>query len=183
MVIQGAGDLGIYAVAVARAWDAGRVIVLDGVADWLQLARQFGADHTVDISELPGAAARVRAIDELTNGKGADVVVEVVGSAGVIPKGLRFLGQFGRYLEIGTITYGEVVSFEPARLVVTNKSVIGVSLFEPFVLKDVLGFLARHGKSFPFERIFSTKFELAQIQTAFEKARRREVVRASIVMG
>ena len=182
VVVQGAGGLGLYAVAVARAWDAGRVIVLDGVADRLHLARQFGADYTVNISELPDAAARVKAVEELTDGKGADIVVEVVGSAGVIPEGLRFLGQFGRYLEIGTITYGEKVDFEPARLVVANKSVIGVSLYEPFVLKDVLGFLARHGKTFPFERLFGTKFGLTQIQTAFEKARRREVVRASIVM-
>ena len=44
-VIQGAGGLGLNAVAVARDMGADRVIVLDRVAARLELARAFGADH------------------------------------------------------------------------------------------------------------------------------------------
>src|SRR5207237_252482 len=47
VVIQGAGGLGLNAVAVARDLGADRVIVLDRVGARLELARAFGADHTL----------------------------------------------------------------------------------------------------------------------------------------
>src|SRR5919204_441188 len=47
VVIQGAGGLGLYAVAVARDMGAGKVICIDAVPARLELARAFGADHTI----------------------------------------------------------------------------------------------------------------------------------------
>lgn len=45
VVVQGAGGLGLYAVAVAKARGARQVIAVDGVRDRLELATAFGADH------------------------------------------------------------------------------------------------------------------------------------------
>src|SRR6266487_2150270 len=47
VVIQGAGGLGINAVAVARDMGADQIIVIDRLPDRLELARAFGADHTL----------------------------------------------------------------------------------------------------------------------------------------
>ena len=44
VVIQGAGGLGLYAIAVARERGAGQVIVIDGVSERLEVASMFGAD-------------------------------------------------------------------------------------------------------------------------------------------
>ena len=57
VVIQGAGGLGIQAVAVARDMGAGTVIVVDQLPARLELARAFGADHTLNVAEIPDRRA------------------------------------------------------------------------------------------------------------------------------
>ena len=79
VVIQGAGGLGLYAIAVARERGAGRVIVVDGVPERLEVAAMFGADEFVDLHDLPEPEQRIRRVRELTGGWGADVVMEVGG--------------------------------------------------------------------------------------------------------
>src|ERR1051326_4348084 len=86
LVIQGAGGLGIYMSAVAQEMGAARVIVIDGVAQRLEVARAFGADETINLSELTGAQDRIATVRQLTGRWGADVVAEVSGSAAAWPE-------------------------------------------------------------------------------------------------
>lgn len=143
VVVQGAGALGLYAIAVAKARGARRVIAVDGVPERLELALAFGADEVVDLAAVPSARDRAKAARRLTGGRGADVVVEVVGQPAAINEGLAMLGQFGRYVEIGNIGIGQTVDFEPARFVFSNKTMIGVPLYDPIVLSRALDFLDR----------------------------------------
>ncbi|MFC8794579.1 zinc-dependent alcohol dehydrogenase [Streptomyces cinereoruber] len=74
VVIVGAGPVGQAAIACARLQGAGRIIVVDGVADRLDLARYQHAE-TVDFNgEDP-----VEAVLDLTGGIGADRVIDAVG--------------------------------------------------------------------------------------------------------
>lgn len=182
VVIQGAGGLGLYAVAVARARGADRVIVVDAVPERLDLAKAFGADDVVSLAEYPDPKDRIRRARDLTGGLGADVVVEVVGDAGVVPEGLKMLAQGGRYLEVGNINAGQTYEADPSRLVMSNKSIIGVSLYEPTALSKALAFLAAHQHTLPLDRMVTTAFPLEEINEAFAAADQRRVVRASIVM-
>jgi len=68
VVIQGAGGLGINAIAVARDMGAGIIIAVDGIPERLELARAFGADATINMRELPTRADRVARVKELTGG-------------------------------------------------------------------------------------------------------------------
>src|SRR4029453_13123570 len=79
VVIQGAGGLGVYATAVAKEMGAGKVIVIDGITERFDLAAAFGADELIDFRELPNEEDRVKRVQELTDGWGADVVAELVG--------------------------------------------------------------------------------------------------------
>ena len=81
VVVQGAGGLGLYATAMAKDMGADRVIVLDRLENRLRLAEEFGADHTINIEEYNTAETRVDRVKELTRGRGADVVIELVGRA------------------------------------------------------------------------------------------------------
>jgi threonine dehydrogenase-like Zn-dependent dehydrogenase len=149
VVVQGAGALGLYAVAVAKARGAARVIAIDGVPERLELAAAFGADSVIDITETPTAKERIKAVRRLTDGQGGDVVVEVVGHPSAIEEGLQMLGQFGRYVEIGNINYGKTFEFDPSRFVFGNKTMVGVSLYDPAVLARALTFLEQHQDSLP----------------------------------
>jgi len=75
VVILGPGQRGLASVIACRAVGAGTIIVTGLAADArkLELARTFGADHTIDVENEDA----VRRVKELTGGRGADVVVDV----------------------------------------------------------------------------------------------------------
>jgi threonine dehydrogenase-like Zn-dependent dehydrogenase len=170
VVIQGAGGLGINATAVARDMGADTIIVVDRMKERLALARQFGADHTIDVSELTTADQRVDAVKQLTGGFGADVVGDFVGYADVIPEGLRMLRGGGTYLEVGNIAPGNVFSYDATALVRGNTRLVATSNYSPWALDQALVFLKRNLKRFPFERVVSHVFPLDRISEGFEKA-------------
>jgi threonine dehydrogenase-like Zn-dependent dehydrogenase len=179
VAIQGAGGLGLYATAVAKARGADRVVVIDAVEDRLKLAATFGADETISTLEVPDPGQRAKLVRQLTGGYGADVVAELAGDPAVVPEGIKMLAQGGRYLEIGNIKLGKTYAADPSRLVMANKSIIGVCLYEPSTVGRALRFLA--SSDAPFDQLAQTEFSLADINEAFVAAERREVVRASIV--
>lgn len=181
VVVQGAGALGLYAVAVAKARGADRVIAIDGVPERLELATAFGADAVIDINEAATVKERGKIVRELTDGHGADVVVEVVGHPSAIDEGLKLLGQFGRYVEIGNINIGKTFEFDPSRFVFGNKTMVGVSLYEPSVLSRALAFLERHRDQLPLDRLAAAQYPLDDINEAFTAAEGKRDVRASIV--
>ena len=79
VVVLGPGQRGLASVIACRQAGAGCVIVTGLAADErkLALARRFGADHTINV-EAEDAVGRVR---EITEGRGADVVVDVTAYA------------------------------------------------------------------------------------------------------
>jgi Zn-dependent alcohol dehydrogenase len=109
------------------------------------------------------------------------VVVEVVGHPSAIEEGLQMLGQFGRYVEIGNINVGQTFSFDPSRFVFSNKTMVGVSLYDPAVLSRALTFLDRHQHSLPFERLAAASYALDDINDAFAAADGKRDIRASLI--
>jgi propanol-preferring alcohol dehydrogenase len=78
-VMIGVGGLGHIGVQIARATTAAQVIAVDVKPEALDLARAVGADHAV-LSDDNAAAA----IRDLTGGRGADVVIDFVGSTATL---------------------------------------------------------------------------------------------------
>jgi threonine dehydrogenase-like Zn-dependent dehydrogenase len=181
VVVQGAGALGLYAIAVAKARGAANVIAIDGVSERLELATAFGADTVLDLNEISTPKDRAKAVRGLTDGHGADVVVEVVGHPSAIEEGLQMLGQFGRYVEIGNINVGQTFAFDPSRFVFSNKTMVGVSLYDPAVLSRALAFLDRHQHALPFERLAAASYALDDINDAFAAADGKRDIRASLI--
>ena len=171
LVVQGAGGLGTNACAVAKEMGADLVIVIDGVKDRLELAKQFGADETIDLTELPDPAARIQRVMELTGGRGADVVGEFVGLPAVVPEGLQMVRSGGTYLEIGNISFGNSVPLDPSALVWGAKRIVGVIMYDPWVIPEALDYLVRTRNKYPHEEVVShDKYALTDIDKAFEEA-------------
>jgi threonine dehydrogenase-like Zn-dependent dehydrogenase len=166
-VTQGAGGLGLAAIAVARSMGARPVIAVDGLAGRLDLARRFGADATVLLGDHPETEARIEHVRSLTDGIGADVVADFVGMARVVPEGLAMTRNGGTYLEVGNISPTDEVAFRPNLLVRGNKRVVGVLHYNPWAIPAALDFLQRYRDSYPFEEIISHRFPLAEIDAAF----------------
>jgi threonine dehydrogenase-like Zn-dependent dehydrogenase len=83
-LVQGAGGLGLYAIAAAKEQGA-IVIVIDGIKERLEMAKAFGADYIIDMNEHQTVESRVQAVNELTNEEGADVAIEVTGVPAAFP--------------------------------------------------------------------------------------------------
>ncbi len=102
VVVQGAGMLGINAVALLREMGAGRIISLDKDGVILEFAREFSADEIISVNQRKQIEI-FSLIRDLTGGYGADVVIEASGNPKVIPQGIEMLRKAGRYLLIGTV--------------------------------------------------------------------------------
>lgn len=170
VVIQGAGGLGLQAAAVARDMGAETVIVIDRIPGRLELARAFGADHTIDLGQVTERKDRVALVRQWTGGRGADVACDFVGFPAVIPEGIDMLRAGGRYLEVGTISRGAKVELEPSLLVWGAKRIVGVFQYDPWVIPRALDFLVRTRARWPFDRLISHKYPLAEIDRAFAES-------------
>ncbi|HEY3057685.1 MAG TPA: zinc-binding dehydrogenase [Chloroflexota bacterium] len=179
VVIQGAGGLGLYAIAVARERGAGRILVIDGVSERLEVASQFGADDFVDLRDFPTAEARIARVRELTGG--ADIVMEVAGFPAIAEEGIQMVAPGGRYVEIGNISPGLVYSADPSYWVTQNITIYGVNHYEPRHLRDALDILERTRSKYPYERIVSNRYPLEQINEAFAAQATGSVTRSSLV--
>ena len=147
-------------------------------------AEQFGADHTINIQEFNTPETRVRRVWELTEGRGADVVVELVGRAELLAEGIDMLSNGGTFIEIGDIVRGREVSIDPSKLL-SGKNILGSRMYRPSLLPTLLSFLVRNQDKLPFDKLVSHKFPLAEVNEAFAKAEwsqtQTEITRAMLV--
>ena len=170
VVVQGAGGLGINAAAAAKEMGAGLVIAIDGVAGRLDMARQCGADETVNITEYETPESRVERVKELTEGRGADIVVEVVGYPHVVPEGLEMLRRGGTFVEIGNIWPDSNVTLDISKILWGVTRIVPVTHYDPYILPVSLDFLVRTRDKYPLTKVMSHSFPLDKIGEAFEQA-------------
>ncbi|MFB6087628.1 MAG: zinc-binding dehydrogenase [Haloarculaceae archaeon] len=180
LVVQGAGGLGLNAAAVATERGA-ETIVIDGVDERLERAREFGADHTIDLDEFDSVEARRDRVDALTDGLGADAAVEVTGVPAAIDEGLRLLGDGGRYLVMGNIIPGKEATIDPGRAVRKSVTVETMMRYDPWYLRRALEFLSTHGDRYPFGELVDAEYPLADVQQALRDSANRTVTRAALV--
>ena len=128
LVHAAAGGVGAIAVQLAKLFGAGKVIATASSEEKLAHAKEMGADHLVNYTE-EGWESKVR---ELTDGKGVDVALEMVGGD-VFRKTLKCLAPFGRMVVFGAAS-GERSPMDAGELMQRNQSVVG--FFLPQIMKN-----------------------------------------------
>ncbi len=129
VVILGPGQRGLASVLACREAGAGEIIVTGLAADAhkLQLAKEFGADHTIDV-ENENTKLRIR---ELTNGLGADIVVDVSSYATQpVAESLDYVAPGGTVVLAGVKGFKPVPDFISDKIVMKEiriKGAIGVT--------------------------------------------------------
>ncbi len=141
LVVQGAGGLGLHAMTVAKARGA-RVVAIDGVDLRLKRAKAFGADEIIDIREYPIPEARTGRVRELTNGLGADVVLEVAGIPEAFLEAINLVRNGGRVLELGNISPGLTGTLPPSLVTFKSICIIGLATYNPDYLSKAFLFLS-----------------------------------------
>ncbi len=116
-VVIGAGGLGHIGVQCLAALTATRIIVVDRNPEALKLAEQLGADQTVVAD-----GNQVATVLELTDGVGANVVLDFVAEQGAEQDGFAMTAPGGSYFVIG---YGGEVQIPTLDIISTERNIIG----------------------------------------------------------
>ncbi len=122
LVHAAAGGVGTFAVQLAKAFGARRVIGTASTPDKLQIVRALGADAAINYTDADWTD-QVRAANE---GRGVDVILEMIGGQ-VFTDNFRVLATFGRVVVYGAVT-GEHASVRGRDLMRKCQSVVGFYL-------------------------------------------------------
>lgn len=118
VVILGVGGVGLMVMQYAR-YAGARTIAIGLGAERMALARELGAEATIDAAETPDIAAKVAEI----TGSGANVVFELVGASATLKAATAMLARRGRLVLIGYTQADYQV--HPIELIVREAQVIG----------------------------------------------------------
>lgn len=170
VVVQGTGPVGIASIAVARDSGASKIIAVGGPSTRLQLAREFGADVTIDIETFPTAAQRRECVLSHTCGYGADLVVECVGRPEAVNEGLDYCRDGAQFLILGQYGNAGDIRFNPHTVTRKQLRMTGSWGFEPRHLSKAIDMLSG-GWSSRFARAVSDRFPLERANEALAHVR------------
>ncbi len=147
-VVIGAGGLGHIGIQCLAALTATRIVVVDQNPDALKLAEQLGANHTVVAD-----GGQVAAVQDLTGGAGANVVLDFVAEQGAENDGWNMTGESGSYFVIG---YGGTLTIPTLDIITTERNIIGnivgtyADLAQLMVLAEA-GRVTLHTRTYPLD--------------------------------
>jgi NAD+-dependent secondary alcohol dehydrogenase Adh1 len=159
VVVIGAGGLGHIGIQCLKAMTPAEVIVIDPSDRALALAGETGADTTVKVD-----GKHVDTVLEMTDGKGAEVIVDFVGENGIIADGVAMLQDAGSYFVIG---YGENVDVPTIDIISREINFIGNLVGSYNDLSELMtltaqGHVTLHTSTYPLDAINDAMADLDQ---------------------
>jgi len=180
VAVFGCGGVGDAAIMGARLAGAAKIIAVDLDAAKLEIAKEFGATHTVLASEVDA----VDAIQTITDGNGADVCIEAVGHPAVLEQAFYARDLAGTVVQVG-------VPNPEMRIELPMIDFFGRGgRLKPSWYGDCLP-----SRDFPMlidlylqgrldlDRFVSETIALDQVEEAFHRMERGEVLRSVVVIG
>ncbi len=178
VVVIGAGGVGLSAIQAAIEIGARPVIAVDRLTDKLQLARECGATHTVDGSQVDP----VLAVRGLTGGAGADHAIEVVGRPVTIRQAYDMTRRGGTVTIVGAGKFDDVVEFGAMQLMVDAKTIRGCVYGATDPRRDIPKMVALHQDGrIDLESLVSRRIRLDDLDAAMTALDAGLVARSVIV--
>jgi NAD+-dependent secondary alcohol dehydrogenase Adh1 len=151
VVVIGAGGLGHIGIQCLKAYTPTEIIVVDPSEPALELARELGADHTVKVE----GTSHVDTVQELTDGRGAQAIIDFVGEKGAVEDGVAMIEDGGFYYVIG---YGQNIDIPTIDVISREISFIGNLVGTYVDLQDLMTLTAQgkvtlHTSTYPLEAI------------------------------
>ena len=158
-VVIGAGGLGHIGIQCLKAMTPAEVIVVDPSERARELARDTGADETVAAD-----GKQVDTVLEMTDGLGAEVIIDFVGERGAIEDGVGMLRQAGSYFVIG---YGENINVPTIDIISREINFIGNLVGSYNDLAELMTLTAQgkvtlHTSTYPLEAVNDAMADLDQ---------------------
>ena len=176
VAVIGTGGVGLNVIQGAALSGAEMIIAVDIKDNKLDYARQFGATHTVNSTKEDP----VKAIRELTGGRGTDYSFEAIGNPKTIVQALSSVRKRGTAVVVGMAPYDAMISF-PAHLLFDEARLLGCMYGSARLRVDIphLIDLIVEGK-LKLDELVTNVYPLEEINTAFDAMEKGEVARGII---
>jgi S-(hydroxymethyl)glutathione dehydrogenase / alcohol dehydrogenase len=176
VVVIGCGGVGLNVIQGARIAGATQIIAVDLSPGKLELAKMFGATHTII-----GSADSIAEVLELSHG-GVDYAFEVIGLTSTIRDAFMMLRKGGTAVLIGIPKMGAEVSLPVLPFIMKEVRVIG-SLMGSVPFQTFIPQLARHYLSgaLKLDELVSNRITLEQINDGFAQMSSGDIARSVIM--
>jgi NAD+-dependent secondary alcohol dehydrogenase Adh1 len=159
-VVIGAGGLGHIGIQCLKAMTPAEIIVVDPNEKALVLAGELGADHTVKVE----GQSHIETVKELTDGLGAEAIIDFVGENGAVEDGVAMIQDGGFYYVIG---YGQNLDIPTIDVISREISFIGNLVGTYIDLQDLMTLTAQgqvtlHTRTYPLDAINDAMADLDQ---------------------
>ncbi|MCZ6676058.1 MAG: Zn-dependent alcohol dehydrogenase [Candidatus Poribacteria bacterium] len=175
VVVFGAGGIGLNVIQGAVIAGAERIIAVDLLDTKLEMARQFGATHTINASEIEP----IEVIQSLTDGLGADYAFEAIGTRVTFEQAVRAIRNRGKAIWIG-VAPREPLAMEAGAL--GGEKMVMTSAYgsaRPRVDMPRLLALYRAGV-LKLDELITRTYQLEEVNDAFDHMLNGEVARGLI---
>ena len=162
VVILGSGCIGLVTHLACKAHGSGKIIVADLVEARLQKALEIGATEVIN----SGKEDALKKIEELTNGRGADVVFETAGSPVTIAQ-TPFIVRRGGVITLVGISAKEEINYNFAQIMDKEATIKSVFRYRNIYPKAIA---AVSGGAINVKGIVTHEFDLDHIQEAYDEA-------------
>jgi S-(hydroxymethyl)mycothiol dehydrogenase len=179
VAVFGCGGVGCAAIAGAHLAGATTIIAVDLNPQKLEAAREFGATHAVDASETDV----VEAVRSLTDGNGADVCIEAVGHPEVMSQAFYARDLAGTMVQVGVPTPEMRIDLPMIDFFGRGGALKPSWYGDCLPDRDFPMLIDLHLQGrLPVERFVSETIALGDVEEAFGRMQRGEVLRSVVVL-
>ncbi|OKH68281.1 S-(hydroxymethyl)mycothiol dehydrogenase [Mycolicibacterium obuense] len=179
VAVIGCGGVGDAAIAGAALVGAKRIIAVDMDNRKLEWARQFGATHTINAKELDA----IETIQDLTDGFGADVVIDAVGRPETWKQAFYARDLAGTVVLVGVPTPDMTLEMPLIDFFSRGGSLKSSWYGDCLPERDFPTLISLYLQGrFPLDKFVSERIGLDQIEDAFHKMHAGEVLRSVVVL-
>ena len=180
VLVYGVGPLGLCHVAKARMTGAGRIIAFDRLPGRLVAAQRLGASLTLDVNEA-SAAERLERIRAVTEGLGADIVIDCTGVPETFAESLRLVRYGGVVVEVGAfVDLGEVGVNPNADICARNVTVVGIGGERATSYLPALRLMERHLGDLPLGSVVTHLVPLEDLARGIELSQSDEATKVAV---
>ncbi|OGN87481.1 MAG: hypothetical protein A2158_08540 [Chloroflexi bacterium RBG_13_46_14] len=181
VLVMGTGGVGLNAIQTAAISGAYPVIAVDILDSKLELAKRFGATHTVNASKEKDP---VKAVQNLTHGRGADFVFVTVGSAAALKQGFTMSAPRGTTILIGLVPVKESISFMAFDFLGGERNLTGCGGGSTRLNLDISRIIELYNDGLlKLDELISGHYPFEKINEAIESTKKGNVIRNIVTIG
>lgn len=167
VLVQGCGPIGLTVVAVLATMGVQNIIAVDGDAQRLEMAREFGANTTVNFKDFASFDEMCSFVTKQTNG-GVDFAFQCTGVPSAASNIYKFIKRGGGLCEMGFFVNNGDATINPHFDMCQKEiTIVGSWTYTFRDYQNTLDFLKRaKAIGIPFEKLITHRFSLDELNEA-----------------